>query len=55
MSEQRSDLIKAVDQTPVTGARSLGAALAKKKPNRTVTLAVARGDKQLQLPVKLSG
>jgi YidC/Oxa1 family membrane protein insertase len=47
------DLIKAVDDKPVAGAKSLQEILEKTKPNRTVQLLVTRDGKELPLPAKL--
>jgi YidC/Oxa1 family membrane protein insertase len=48
------DLIKAVDDEPVTGFVSLSAALHETKPGQTVRLKIVRNGQEMELPVKLS-
>ncbi len=47
------DVITAVNETPVTGRKSLEAALAKTRPHRKATLSVARNGEKLTLEATL--
>ena len=47
------DLITAIDGKPVTEPDTLARAIARKRPNETITVKVLRGGRTLDVPVKL--